>query len=169
MNFSCIFFRSRSRSPTTKSASNTSSSIVKPAILREEPINSKETGNKEPTPEKDEAQLPAAKVRMTLKPSAVSKSMNKSVLEKLGNNDSTTPNKLAPLATEQMLENAKAKREENKLKKASEIKKAGLNIFKIFSELFLWNIQVFKKIFSSLLKHCTHCHLEYEPAQFINS
>jgi len=49
--------------------------------------------------------------------------MNKSVLEKLGNNDSTTPNKLAPLATEQMLENAKAKREENKLKKASEIKK----------------------------------------------
>ena len=48
---------------------------------------------------------------MAFKPSAVSKATNKNVLEKLGN-DST-----------EILENAKAKREENKLKKASEIKK----------------------------------------------
>jgi len=38
--------------------------------------------------------------------------MSKNVLEKLGSNDTT-----------EILENAKAKREENKLKKASEIKK----------------------------------------------
>ena len=48
---------------------------------------------------------------MTLKPSVVSKTLNKNVLEKMGTD-----------ATE-ILENAKAKREENKMKKASEIKK----------------------------------------------
>ena len=52
---------------------------------------SKETGNQgEPkTPETDEPQVPVEKIRMTLKPSAVSKSANKSVLEKLGNSDTT--------------------------------------------------------------------------------
>ena len=58
---------------------------------------------------------------MTLQSSAVSKSVNKSVLEKLGNSETT---KEKPSAmTEQMMENVKAKREEFKLKKASEIKK----------------------------------------------
>lgn len=52
---------------------------------------------------------------MTLKSSAVSKTMNKNVLEKLGSTDTTN--------AAEILENAKAKREENKLKKASEIKK----------------------------------------------
>ena len=53
---------------------------------------SEETGNQgEPaTPETDEPQVPVEKIRMTLKPSAVSKSANKSVLEKLGNSDTMT-------------------------------------------------------------------------------
>ena len=55
---------------------------------------------------------------MTLKTaSAVSKTVNKNVLEKLGTADNN-PNNAA-----EILENAKAKREENKLKKANEIKK----------------------------------------------
>merc|ERR1712008_80599 len=91
------------------------------------PGSEQETGNQgEPaTPETDEPQVPVEKIRMTLKPSAVSKSANKSVLEKLGNSDTMTTATIGlATTTEQiMLENAKAKREGNKLKKASEIKK----------------------------------------------
>ena len=122
-----IFFLFRSRSPspppTKKPASNLSSSNhSKPAILPEEPIHGKEI-NREPTPEAEpEPQPPPKKIRMTLQTTSVSKSMNKSVLEKLGNSETTNKDK-TPLATEQMLENVKAKREEFKLKKASEIKK----------------------------------------------
>ena len=51
---------------------------------------------------------------MTLKTaSAVTKSVPKNVFEKVGGNENTA----------EILENAKAKREENKLKKANEIKK----------------------------------------------
>ena len=57
---------------------------------------------------------PKQQIKMTLKTaSAVSKTLNKNVLEKLGTD------------TNEILENAKAKREENKLKKANEIKKEG--------------------------------------------
>jgi len=115
--------RSPSPPPTKKPASNLSSSNhSKPAILPEEPIHGKEI-NREPTPEAEpEPQPPPKKIRMTLQTTSVSKSMNKSVLEKLGNSETTNKDK-TPLATEQMLENVKAKREEFKLKKASEIKK----------------------------------------------
>lgn len=116
---------SRSRSPSPpankKPPSNlTASNHSKPAILPEEPIHGKET-DREPTPEAEtEPQPPPKKIRMTLQSSTVSKSVNKSVLEKLGNSETTTAK---TSATEMMLENVKAKREEFKLKKASEIKK----------------------------------------------
>merc|ERR1712228_155644 len=105
--------RSRSRSPS-KTASNLPppSSALKPAVPPEEPLFSKEA-SPEPTPQTEEHQVPKQQIRMTLKTSStVSKAMSKNVLEKLGTNDTT-----------EILENAKAKREENKLKKASEIKK----------------------------------------------
>ena len=88
------------------------SSTLKPAVPPEEPLFSKEA-SPEPTPQTEEPQVPKQQIRMTLKTSStVSKAMSKNVLEKLGTNDTT-----------EILENAKAKREENKLKKASEIKK----------------------------------------------
>merc|ERR1711934_926571 len=75
------------------------------------------------TPETDEPQVPVEKVRMILKPSAVSKSANKSVLEKLGNSDTTATTGLATTTEQIMLENAKAKREGYKIKKEKKEKK----------------------------------------------
>jgi pullulanase/glycogen debranching enzyme len=78
---------------------------------------------------------------MILKPSAVSKSANKSVLEKLGNSDTTATTGLATTTEQIMLENAKAKREGNKLKKASEIKKEKNTYCHDFDiNWFRWNL-----------------------------
>ena len=92
---------------------------MRPAVPPEEPLNRKAT-----SPEKEDntddvaneatVTAPKQQIRMTLKSSTtVSKPVSKNVLEKLGSTDNAA----------EILENAKAKREENRLKKANEIKK----------------------------------------------
>ena len=103
---------SSSRSSTSSSKRRRSRSGLVKAVPPEEPIRKEVPVNPSTPPESDEViQQPKQAIRMTLKPSVVSKTLNKNVLEKMGTD-----------ATE-ILENAKAKREENKMKKASEIKK----------------------------------------------
>ena len=117
--------RSRKSSRSSSASSRSSSRSSSPSSSRRRKSNSMTDQPKEmntelapSTPPPEEAQdastgpaAPKPQIKMAFKPSAVSKATNKNVLEKLGN-DST-----------EILENAKAKREENKLKKASEIKK----------------------------------------------
>lgn len=103
---------SRSRSPRRKE-----SGVSKPAVVQEEPIvrEEKEVQEEEIEPIPEEVAPPKQQIRMTLKSSnPLQKAANKNVLETLGSSDNNAS---------EILENAKAKREENKLKKATEIKK----------------------------------------------
>lgn len=104
--------RSRSRSPHSPSRRN-----KKPAVLTEEPIEKPQQDPADEVKESSTIPEPKTQIRMTLKTSnAVTKPMmGKNVLENLGTNETSSASEI--------LENAKAKREENKLKKAHEIKK----------------------------------------------
>ena len=110
--------RSRSKSPGDKTKKRSRQvSGLKPAVPPEEPLNKEPadpiSGLDEATSgtESEAVQAPKQQIRMTLKTSnTVSKTVRENVLEKLGD-------------TNEILENAKAKRDENRLKKASEIKK----------------------------------------------
>jgi len=122
--------RSRKSSKSSSASSRSSSRSSSPSSSRRRKSNSQanndqpkelstEIAPSTPPPEmadsaQDDSAISAApkpQIKMAFKPSAVSKTTNKNVLEKLGND------------TSEILENAKAKREENKLKKAGEIKK----------------------------------------------
>lgn len=122
--------RSRKSSKSSSASSRSSSRSSSPSSSRRRKSNSQANNDQPkelsteialstPPPEmadsaQDDSAISAApkpQIKMAFKPSAVSKTTNKNVLEKLGND------------TTEILENAKAKREENKLKKAGEIKK----------------------------------------------
>ena len=116
--------RSRKSSKSSSASSRSSSRSSSPSNRRRKSssdhpkeVNTEITPSTPPPALADNVQdvqaaLPKPQIKMAFKPSAVSKTAaNKNVLEKLGND------------TSEILENAKAKREENKLKKAGEIKK----------------------------------------------
>ena len=116
--------RSRKSSKSSSASSRSSSRSSSPSNRRRKSssdhpkeVNTEITPSTPPPALADNVQdVQAApkpsQIKMAFKPSAVSKTAaNKNVLEKLGND------------TSEILENAKAKREENKLKKAGEIKK----------------------------------------------
>ena len=115
--------RSRKSSKSSSASSRSSSRSSSPSNRRRKSssdhpkeVNTEITPSTPPPALADNVQdvqaAPKPQIKMAFKPSAVSKTAaNKNVLEKLGND------------TSEILENAKAKREENKLKKAGEIKK----------------------------------------------
>ena len=108
-----------SSSTNRRKRSRSDGGAIRPAVPPEEPMNSKSQNQTHHPPaevEEQPVQPPKPQIRMTLKTaSAVSKTVSKNVLEKLGTADNSN--------AAEILENAKAKREENKLKKANEIKK----------------------------------------------
>ena len=109
-----------SSSTNRRKRSRSDGGAIRPAVPPEEPMNSKSQNQTHHPPaevEEQPVQPPKPQIRMTLKTaSAVSKTVSKNVLEKLGTAENNSN-------AAEILENAKAKREENKLKKANEIKK----------------------------------------------
>ena len=119
-----------SSSTNRRKRSRSDGGAIRPAVPPEEPLssNTKNNQNQNQTQhshhhpsdqvEEQAVQPPKPQIRMTLKTaSAVSKTVSKNVLEKLGTAAENNSN------ASEILENAKAKRDENKLKKANEIKK----------------------------------------------
>jgi len=107
---------SRSSSPRRRKSQNNEDQ-AKEITTEATPSTPPPGAPQEPDNGQDQETVPAApktQIKMTLKTaSAVTKSVPKNVFEKIGGNDNAS----------EILENAKAKREENKLKKANEIKK----------------------------------------------